>query len=99
LLLRILLLAPHSRERAWGFVKDNWEQMERDFPPVGLRRLCEGVLGLVREDWEADVRTFFEVRNIDLGGKALAQYLERLHDAGGLRKREGPALRAYLRRG
>jgi hypothetical protein len=99
LLLRTLLLGVHSRERAWTFVKDNWERMVRTYPPIGLRRLCEGVLGLATPEWERQVRTFFEERRVDLGGKTLEQYLEQLHLAVRLRQREGEALRSYLQQG
>ena len=97
-LLRSLLMATHGRGRAWPFFQANWERMSRAFPGPGIRRLCEGVLGLVREDWERDVTAFFRNRQITLGGKTLDQFLEQLHVLVRLRQREAPALRDYLRR-
>ncbi len=99
-LLRGLLASVHSRELAWGFVKERWETLERRFPPKsGLRRMCEGITALATPELEADVRAFFGSRGITLGGKTLEQYLEQLHVAVAFGEREAAALRVYLARG
>jgi puromycin-sensitive aminopeptidase len=86
-----------GREQAWKFVKENWEAMERRFPSkAGIRRMCEGVTALATPELEADVREFFASRKIDLGGKALPQYLEQLHVAVVFREREMKRLLSYL---
>jgi puromycin-sensitive aminopeptidase len=97
-LMRALLLGTHSRAQAWAFFQEKWEQMARGFPGPGIRRLCEGVLGLTSPEWEQQVRGFFRDRKINLGGKTLEQFLEQLHIAVVLRQREGAALSAWLRR-
>jgi puromycin-sensitive aminopeptidase len=98
-LVRDLLMGVHSRELAWEFVKERWEQMERLYPSQsGLRRLCEGVTGLVTPALERDVRAFFANRSVAFGGKTLLQYLERLRVAVAFRERETAPLRAYLAR-
>jgi puromycin-sensitive aminopeptidase len=96
--LRAMLYGVDSRERAWAFVRGNWERIDRALPTVGVRRFLEGIIGLATPAWEEEVRSFFRERAIDLGGKTLEQYLEQLHVAVLLRQREGAALRAYLRR-
>jgi puromycin-sensitive aminopeptidase len=98
-LMRALLSGVESRARAWPFLQANWEQMSRDYPVTGYRRMFEGVLGLATPEWEHEVRAFFEQHRIDLGGKILAQYLEQLRIAVRLREREGEALSAYLVKG
>ncbi len=96
---RALLVSVYAREAAWGFVKANWDTMERRFPAKsGMRRMCEGITALATPELEADVRGFFTSRNITLGGKTLEQYLEQLHVAVVFREREGPALETYLSR-
>jgi puromycin-sensitive aminopeptidase len=95
---RSMLMLVHSREQAWAFVKKHWDTMDRLYPKHGLRRMAEGVIGLVTPEWEADVHRFFQERKIDLGGKTLEQYLEQLRVAVALREREGAALSAYLAR-
>ena len=95
---RSMLMIVTARERAWEFVKANWDTMDRLYPKHALRRLAEGVTGLVTAELERDVNDFFTTRKIDLGGKQLAQYLEQLRVAVALRERERGALEAYLRR-
>jgi puromycin-sensitive aminopeptidase len=97
-LLRALLMGTHSRTHAWAFFQANWDHMSQAFPGPGIRRLCEGVLGLVTPEWEQQVIAFFRDRKINLGGKTLEQFLEQLHVLVRLRQREGAALREYLRR-
>ena len=96
--LRAALMSVHGRERAWQFVKDRWEQMDRIFPKHGLRRMCEGVIGLAAAELERDVHAFFTERKIHLGGRTLEQYLEQLRVAVRLGEREGPPLARYLAR-
>ncbi|MSQ77259.1 MAG: M1 family peptidase [Nitrospiraceae bacterium] len=95
-MVRLLLMSVYGREAAWAFVKTNWETMDRLYPKQGLRRMCEGVIGLAMPAFERDVRKFFRERKIDLGGKSLAQYLEELRIAVAFRERAGKALGRYL---
>jgi puromycin-sensitive aminopeptidase len=94
--VRSLLMSVYGRERAWEFVKANWDTMDRLYPKHGTRRMAEGVTGLVTPELEADVHRFFAERKIDLGGKTLAQYLEQLRVAVTLRERSLTALSSYL---
>jgi puromycin-sensitive aminopeptidase len=96
--LRALLMSVFAQDRTWGFIKANWERMNRDYPTTGVRRMFEGVIGLATPEHEADVRDFFARHRIELGGKTLGQYLEQLHIAVRLRQREAAALHAYLAR-
>jgi puromycin-sensitive aminopeptidase len=86
-ILRSLLLSVHGREPAWTFLKANWEVMNRLFPPVGVRRMMEGITGLATPELERDVHQFVQDHKVDLGGKVLAQYLEQLRIAVRLRER------------
>jgi len=93
---RGMLMSVDTREIAWEFVKAHWDTMDRLYPKHGMRRLAEGVTGLATPELEADVRRFFDARKPQFGGKVLAQYLEQLHVAVTLRRREGAALSGYL---
>ena len=93
---RGMLMSVDTREIAWEFVKAHWETMDRLYPKHGMRRLAEGVTGLATPELEADVRRFFDAKKPQFGGKVLAQYLEQLHVAVTLRRREGAALSGYL---
>ena len=70
--------------------------MNRAYPFVGIRRMCEGVVGLATVDLERDVQQFFSEHKVDFGGKTLQQYLEQLHIAVVFRERERQALHEYL---
>ncbi len=97
-LVSSLLHNVYIREKAWEFVKANWERMDKLFPKSGLRRMCGGITGLSTPELERDVRDFFASRKIDLGGKTLEQYLEQLHIAVQFRERDCAAIRALLAR-
>jgi len=88
----------YNRELAWEFVKTNWEKMDQLFPKHGMRRIASGISNLVTPDLERDVRTFFESRKIDLGGKMLDQNLEQLRIIVAVRERDSRTLRTYLAR-
>src|SRR5712691_1233824 len=93
---RSMLINVEARELAWTFIKSQWDTMDRLYPKHGLRRMCEGVTGLVTPELERDVHAFFAGRQIDLGGRVLEQYLEQLRIAVALREREGPTLATRL---
>ena len=97
-LVSAAMMNVYGRGQAWEFVKANWDEMDRRFPKQGLRRMCGGVVGLVTPELERDVREFFTARKIDLGGKALDQFLEQLRIAVAFREREGETLRDSLTR-
>ncbi len=97
-LVSSLLHNVYIRDKAWEFVKANWERMDKLFPKSGLRRMCGGITGLSTPELERDVRDFFTSRKIDLGGKTLEQNLEQLHIAVQFRERDLQAIRAVLAR-
>jgi puromycin-sensitive aminopeptidase len=97
-LVRSLLLAPDSREAAWGFVQARWDDMRSRYPENGLRRMWEGIVGLASAAWEAEVHAFVDARSVSLGGKALAQYLEQLRIAVRFAERLAAPLEGYLAR-
>jgi puromycin-sensitive aminopeptidase len=96
--VRSMLMSVYARDVAWTFVKRHWDTMDRLYPKHGMRRLAEGVTGLVTKELEADVQAFFALKQPQFGGKVLAQYLEQLHVAVELREREAAALVSSLRR-
>jgi len=93
---RAMLMNVDARELTWSFIKSQWDTMDRLYPKHGLRRMCEGVTGLVTPELERDVHAFFASRQVDLGGRTLEQYLEQLRIAVALRDREGGPLAAHL---
>ncbi|HEU4343354.1 MAG TPA: M1 family metallopeptidase, partial [Candidatus Binatia bacterium] len=77
-LMRSLLLNKDAREKAWRFMKQYWEKMLRQYPDNSIPRMCEGIIGLVSAELEADVRNFFADHPVKQGAKQIEQHLERL---------------------
>ena len=98
LLVRSMLTSVHAREAAWEFLKTGWPEMRRKYAEIGIRNMWEGIVGLARPEWEDDVRRYVAQAKVDLGGRTIEQYLERLHMAVVMRQRQGEALSKYLRR-
>jgi aminopeptidase N len=80
-LMRNLLLNKDARNSAWPFLKAHWQDMARQYPDNSIPRMCEGLIGLVSPDLEADVRNFFASHPVKQGAKQMEQHLERLHIA------------------
>ena len=80
-LMRGILLIKDAREKAWSFMKAHWEEMLRRYPDNSIPRMCEGIIGLVTPELEADVRKFFSEHPVRQGAKQMEQHLERLHIA------------------
>ncbi len=95
-LMRQLLLNTHQRERAWRFLKDNWNDMLRHYPDSTIPRMCEGITGLVTPELEAEVTAFFAEHRVKQGEKMVQQHLEKLHIAVACQQRESDNLRDYF---
>lgn len=80
-LMRSLLLNTEAREKAWSFMKEHWEEMLGRYPDNSIPRMCEGIIGLVAPELEADVGDFFARHPVKQGAKQMAQHLERLRVA------------------
>jgi hypothetical protein len=55
--------------------------MLRQYPDNAIPRMCEGIVGLVSSEMEADVREFFGRHPVKQGAKQIEQHLERLRIA------------------
>ena len=92
-LMRGILLNKAARERAWSFMKAHWEEMLRRYPDNSIPRMCEGIIGLVSPELEADVRDFFAKHPVKQGAKQMEQHLERLRIAVACKERWKELLR------
>ena len=91
--MRGILLNKDAREKAWSFMKAHWEEMLRRYPDNSIPRMCEGIIGLVTPELEADVRDFFAKHPVKQGGKQMEQHLERLRIAVACKERWRDLLR------
>jgi puromycin-sensitive aminopeptidase len=80
-LMRGVLLNRHGRGKAWSFMKMYWHEMLRQYPDNSIPRMCEGIIGLVTPELEADVKDFFSKHPVKQGTKQMDQHLERLRVA------------------
>jgi puromycin-sensitive aminopeptidase len=92
-LMRATLLNKAARERAWSFMKAHWEEMIRRYPDNSIPRMCEGIVGLVSRELEADVGDFFAKHPVKQGTKQMEQHLERLRIAVACKERWKDLLR------
>ena len=92
-LMRGILLNKDAREKAWSFMKAHWEEMLRRYPDNSIPRMCEGIIGLVTPELEADVRDFFAKHPVKQGAKQMEQHLERLRIAVACKERWKDLLR------
>jgi len=95
-LMRSILLNTERRERAWAFLKVNWEEMCRQYPDNSIVRMCEGILSLVTSELEAEVIDFFASHPVKQGAKTMQQHLEKLRIAVACKQREAANIEAYL---
>jgi puromycin-sensitive aminopeptidase len=80
-LMRGILLNKEAREKAWSFMKQHWEEMLKQYPDNSIPRMCEGIVGLVKPELEADIKEFFVCHPVKQGAKQMEQHLERLRVA------------------
>jgi puromycin-sensitive aminopeptidase len=93
-LMRGILLNKHARASAWSFMKSHWDEMLRQYPDNAIPRMCEGIIGLVEAELEADVAEFFAKHPVKQGAKQIEQHLERLRVAVACKERWRDSLRA-----
>jgi hypothetical protein len=62
-------------------MKMYWHEMLRQYPDNSIPRMCEGIIGLVTPELEADVKDFFSKHPVKQGTKQMDQHLERLRVA------------------
>jgi hypothetical protein len=74
-------------------MKDHWNEMLKLYPDNSIPRMCEGVVGLVTRELEADVREFFATHPVKQGEKQVEQHMERLRVAVAAKERWQDLLR------
>jgi puromycin-sensitive aminopeptidase len=83
-------------DRAWRFVKEHWQDVNRRLPPNTIIYLADGVRFLATPEHEADVQAFFDEHDIPQARKMLKQVLERQRINVAFRRRVEPQLAAFF---
>ena len=77
---------------AWGFVADNWPEIEKRFPANSLSRLVGGVRSLSDRAVADQVVAFLDANPIPQGERQVRQHVERMWVTVALAEREAARL-------
>ncbi len=80
----------------WQFIRRNWDRATEVFPPMTIRRLADGLPGLVDHPTAADAQAFFAETPVPVAEKAITRSLERLRGRLQLLDRESGEVGAAL---
>jgi puromycin-sensitive aminopeptidase len=94
--LRMAMASRRHGPAAWGFIKDNWEHANKEFPTNTISRMVDSVKMLTTPELVADVQMFFVEHPIPQAVKTLDQILERQGINAALLARDAADLRAHL---
>ena len=86
----------HINEQVWAMLKENWEQMVAEWPPMLTRHSLDFLQALSSREVAADVAEFFDGRHVPQGAKAVPQQLERVRVHADFRQRERERLPTWL---
>ncbi|MFT7393060.1 MAG: puromycin-sensitive aminopeptidase, partial [Candidatus Azotimanducaceae bacterium] len=94
--LRMAMANRRHGAAAWGFIKDNWEHANKEFPTNTISRMVDSVKLLTTPELVADVQMFFVEHPIPQAVKTLDQILERQGINAAFLARDAASLRAHL---
>jgi hypothetical protein len=96
---RLLLGKPAVQGLAWDFVKTRWIALRDKAGTVGASRIIQAARGLWREEWRADVASFFgrPEHRVEAAAKALDQTLEFIDVGIAFKAAQTQALSRWLR--
>ncbi len=74
------LLGHHrTKHRAWEFVKLHWDEIAKRFPPRSLQAIAYACNSFDRPSEEADLKQFFNSRDLPYARTSIARMLEDVH--------------------
>jgi alanyl aminopeptidase len=91
---------PRTRELAYQFVKDHYEEISNKLPQMYRPFLAFTFVALCDDARKPEIEAFYRPRieKLDGGPRVLAQALETLSLCAAQRKAEAPGVEAFLRR-
>ena len=96
--LRGLLANPATQAETWAFIKANWPALRQKGGTVGAQRIISCTKALWRDEWLADVETFFAhpANRVASAERTLSQSLEFLRLGLAFRRAQQDTLSAWL---
>ena len=85
-------------ERAWAWVKDNWDDIRQRFPENLIDRMLDGIATQSAPHQVADIRAFISTHPVPSRARPIEQLLERLEVASAFRVANQAALVAAFSR-
>ncbi len=93
-----LLGNPATRDAAWSYVKEHWDDLRTKVTSFGGRGAISSLGGACSSKFRADVHAFFATHPAPGAERALAQSLEQIDSCLTLRERNETALRSWIAR-
>ncbi|HUX12226.1 MAG TPA: ERAP1-like C-terminal domain-containing protein, partial [Spirochaetia bacterium] len=84
--------------RAWKFIRENWDKINSTFPPNTIVRMLAGVRAVDQPETAAEIESFFSTHAVPQGKLMLEQHLELMRVNVALKKRESGRFAEYLLR-
>ena len=94
--LAISLQIDGTRDRAWQFIKSNWDKVQAQFTTAMGGMVVGSTSGFCSDDARDDVQKFFAEHKVQASDIALKHAIERIDGCIELRKLQGPNLRQWL---
>jgi hypothetical protein len=87
-----------TQAETWAFIKANWPALRKKGGSVGAQRIIGGTKVLWREEWLADVESFFAdpANRVASAERTLAQSLEFLRHGLAFRREQQDRLSVWL---
>ena len=94
--MAIAMQIPETRERAWKFIKENWDQVHAQLTTAMGSILVGSTSGFCSAGERDDVQGFFAAHKVEAADVALRHLGERINGCIELRSEQGPILRKWL---
>ena len=96
-LIGSLISQPASRETAWAFVKDKWDELDKSLGVFqGMPRIAGSVGAFCSREKSDEVRAFFEAHPVPAADRVLKQALERIDNCAAVKDRQAAAAASWL---
>jgi aminopeptidase N len=94
--LAIELEIPENRDRAWDFVKNNWDKVQAQLTTTMGQILVEASSGFCSAAMRDDVQSFYDIHKVGASSMSLRHAIERINGCIALRSAQESNLQKWL---
>ena len=87
---------PYTRDEAWKFVQNHWNEVEKTFTPSSGSELVYSAGTFCDAEAASNVSAFFKVHTVPSSERTLRQAVERIKACADLKKIQGSNLQGWL---